>query len=715
MPRQQVKKTYFNFVGGLNTEAGYLTFPANMWKDGDNVIPQLDGSLHLRTAVNYEDAAVLSAQLDSTIAKDTLAYGCHEWNSVKGDGSLNYIVVQRGRFLHFYKNVGGVTATSSTEKAATFITDLNAYKAPLYAGTIGTDPIQCVSANGRLIITSIATDPILVEELDGATSFTVTRLTLRFRDFEGHLEDENLGNNIDKEPTTLSNAHKYNLLNQGWRGVHIDSYFTSQAKYPSNAQQWFIGKDSTDAFNAVLLTKQEFGKSRAAEGHFLLEAFDRDRTDVSGVPGIAIEEEKFRPAACEFFAGRAWYAGTPNSAKLSGWVLFSQVALSDEKYALCYQDADPTSEHTSDLTDSDGGVVPIHGVGTILRMVAADRFLLVFADNGVWAISGTIDAGFSATGYEVRQVSTVGAAGAQAIVRVEDHVFYWSKEGVWMIAPTKEGGLSIVSGSDKVVATFYRNIPALAKKHAVGVHHAEDKKVYWFYQAVPNIDGVTKRFLKDKIVVLDVRLGAFYTHTIENLAANTPKVIDAIITRGSGTDSFLKVMTQVPSGADWSVTWSEFEDGTNQAATFKDWYSKDSVGMGYVGFILTGYDLGVNQGGDRKLQDNYITVMMKRTETGLTTAGEPINGSSVKITARWHFTDDSIAHKWSTIQELYRHRRVFIPPSLPVSSLVDGYPVLIGKHKLRGRGNAFQLKFESTIDKDFKLIGWSIPVLSNVD
>lgn len=713
MPRQQVKKTYFNFVGGLNTEAGYLTFPANVWKDGDNVIPQLDGSLHLRTAINYEDSAVLSAQVDSTSAKDTLAFGCHEWNSAKGDGNLNYIVVQRGRFLHFYRNVGGTT--SATEKAAAFILDLNAYKAPTYPGVIGTDPIQCASANGRLIVTSIATDPILIEELDGAVNFTVTRLTLRFRDFEGSLADENLGNDIDKEPTTLTNPHKYNLFNQGWRGVHVDAYFAALAKYPSNAQQWFLGKDASDNFSPALLEKQEFGKSRAPQGHFLLEAFDRDRTDVSGVAGLTVEEEKYRPAACEFFAGRAWYAGTPNSAKIGGWVMFSQVALSNEKYALCYQDSDPTSEHLSDLADDDGGVIPIHGVGSILRMVAMDRFLLVFADNGVWTISGTIDSGFAATAYEVRQVSTTGAVGPQAVVRVEDHVFYWSKEGIWMIQPTKEGGFQITSGTDKSIASFYRAIPALAKDHAVGVYHPEDKKVYWLYQGAPNADMVTGRFLKDKMIVLDVRIGAFYTHTIKDLAVDTPKVLDAIVTRGSGTASFFKLLAQAPSLGQWSVTWAEFEDGTNQPATFMDWYSADGVGIGYTGYILTGYDLGVNQGGDRKLQTNYITVLMKRTETGIDALGEPINGASVKVTARWHFTDHAVANKWSATQEVYRHRRVFIPDTLPVSPLQDGYPVVVGKHKLRGRGNAFQLMFESTIGKDFKLIGWSIPVLSNVD
>jgi hypothetical protein len=300
-------------------------------------------------------------------------------------------------------------------------------------------------------------------------------------------------------------------------------------------------------------------------------------------------------------------------------------------------------------------------------------------------------------------------------VRVEDHVFYWSKEGVWIIQPTKEGGFSIVSGTDKSIATFFRAISPLSKNHAVAIYHPEDKKIYWLYQNAPNADGVTNRFLKDRMLVLDVRIGAFYTHTIQNLASNTPKVIDAIVTKGSTVANALKFMTQVPSAANWTMTWAEFEDGTNQPATLKDWYSKDSVGVGYVGFIVTGYDLGAGQGGDRKLQTNYATVLMKRTETGIDAGGVPINASSVTLSARWHFTDDAVAKKWSTPYEIYRHRRVFVPASLPSSTFVDGYPVIVAKAKLRGRGNAFQLKFESAIGKDFKLIGWSIPVLSNVD
>lgn len=750
MPRQQVKKTYFTFVGGLNTEGGYLTFPANRWKEGVNVIPQFNGELHLRTAMNYEHNFQLSAQLDSTSVKQTLAYGAYEWNNVQGSGGTNYIVVQRGRFLHFYENVG--SQTSRTELASTFIIDLAAYQSSNYPLVIGSQPVQCASTNGKLLIVSPGTEPILVEQVEGDTAFTVTKLTLQMRDFEGDLSDIYVGNAVDTNPATLTDAHKYNLLNQGWRNPHIgsqiDAYFTSQGNYPSNAQQWFAGKDTSDNFDPALLVKQEFGKSRAPQGHFLLDVFYRDRATAAGIAGLVLEDEFYRPSTVEFFAGRAWYAGVSNSSKIGSWVLFSQTGMSKDKFANCYQAADPTSEQQSDLVASDGGVIPIHGVGSVLKLVALDRALLVFADNGVWSIAGPADSGFSATSFEVTQLTSVGASGPDSIVRIESGAVYWSGEGIFQVSVGQGGFLEAKNITDTSIASFYNDINASAKLYASGVYHARDKKVYWLYQNSPNTDGATDRFLKDRILVLDTRLGAYYNHSIQPLASNSPFILDAIVTKGSssqatsfdviltnldnvvnfygdqvvetfenttGSVPTLKFLTIVPSGSNFTVTFSEFEDGTIQAAKFKDWYSKDSVGIGYTGFILTGYDLGVEQGGDRKLQTPYITVLMKRTETGIDAGGNPINDSSVKLTTRWDFTDLATPHKWSTTEELYRHRRVYIPPSLPQSSYDDGYPVVISKHKMRGRGNAFQMKFESTAGKDFKLIGWSIPVLSNVD
>jgi hypothetical protein len=745
--RQVAKKSYFTFVGGLNTEAGYLTFPPNMWDDGDNIIPKIDGSVERRLAMNYETSASNSSNLDTSATKTTLAYGCWEWDNVGGTGGKNYIVVQRGRYLRFYS--GSATALSGTEMASTFVIDLNTYKAPTYPKTIGTDRVQVASANGKLLVVSPATEPFLVEELtDAATAFTITTLTLRFRDFEGDGSDTGIGDDIDLEPVALSDPHKYNLFNQGWRGAHVDTYKTSQGVYPSNSQQWFLGKDTDDNFDAALLEKQEFGKSRAPQGHFILDAFSRDRASVSGIAGLTLETENYRHSAVAFFAGRAWFAGLASSKKIGGWVFFSQTGVSNDKFGNCYQDGDPTSEHLSDLIANDGGVVPIHGAGAILRLVAMDRGVLVLADNGVWFVTGTLDSGFSATTFEVHKITNSGCLSATSVVSVENQVLYFSTEGIFAVRPGEGDNLLVATSiTDKSIASYYRAISALAKDHAVGKYHAEDKKVYWLYQASPNADATTNRFIKDKMLVLDARLGSFYTHTISPLAANSPYVMDAIVTRGRsltstafdvyesdgdnqmdhsnnqvieyfdlerGAATALKFFTVVPSGSNFTVTWSEWEDGTQNAANFMDWYDKDSAGITYSAYMITGYDLGSGQGGDRQLQATYLTVLMKRTETGTTAGGVAINASEVNMSSRWHFSDTDTSNKWTTARQIYTHRRDYTG-SHPAATYDTGYPVIIVKHKIRGRGHAFQLKFISTAQKDFKIIGWSIPVANNAD
>lgn len=745
MPRQLVKKTYFTFVGGLNTEAGYLTFPPNVWKDGDNVIPQVDGSLHLRTAMNYETSSQLSTHTQTSDEKTYLAYGVHEWNNVNGQGFLNYIVAQKGRYLVIYENTA--TAMSTTEKTGAYVLDLNTYKAGTNPDVIGSEPIQVANVNGKLIVTSSSTEPILLE--DNGSGLTVTTINVEYRDFDGAINDTYLGSQVDTQPSILDNAHKYNLLNQGWTDSYINSFFSSQSKYPSNAQQWHAGKDTDDNFDPALLQKQDFGKSRAPRGRYILNAHQRDRQTASGVT-FTTETENYRVQACAFFAGRAWYAGVYGSAKISSWVFFSQVALNDGQLGYCYQEADPTSEQISDLLASDGGVVVIQGVGEIYKLVPLDRSLLVFADNGVWSISGTIQDGFTADGYEVKQVTTVGALNAESVVAVENSVFYWAADGIWQIAPNPQSGfMSAVNVTENRIASFYQDINKVARDYASGRYHVENKTVYWAYQASPNADNLSNLYKKDKLLILDLRLNSFYTMTINALVSNSPEIVDFVVTKnrtsneqtfditsiasglvttnagvdqvvedfdvGAGDVTAIKWFTIVLDASVYKATWSEFEDGSDMNALWKDWYDKDSTGIAFTGYIITGFDVGVPNGGDKALQGIYVTVLMKRTETGIDASGNPIRDSSVLMSSRWDFTDSTVANKWRTAVECYKHKRLYIPASLPSATFDDGYPVVVKKEKLRGRGNAFQLKFESTSGKDMQIIGWSIPVAINAD
>ena len=55
MAAQASVKDAFTFVGGLVTEGGYFITPENSYKEGVNVVPQMDGTLERRNGLDYED------------------------------------------------------------------------------------------------------------------------------------------------------------------------------------------------------------------------------------------------------------------------------------------------------------------------------------------------------------------------------------------------------------------------------------------------------------------------------------------------------------------------------------------------------------------------------------------------------------------------------------------------------------------------------------
>ena len=52
MPQQTLIKKNYSFVGGLNTDSGYLQQVPNSWKEGDNIIPFLDGHIERRSKID---------------------------------------------------------------------------------------------------------------------------------------------------------------------------------------------------------------------------------------------------------------------------------------------------------------------------------------------------------------------------------------------------------------------------------------------------------------------------------------------------------------------------------------------------------------------------------------------------------------------------------------------------------------------------------------
>ena len=153
------------------------------------------------------------------------------------------------------------------------------------------------------------------------------------------------------------------------------------------------------------------------------------------------------------------------------------------------------------------------------------------------------------------------------------------------------------------------------------------------------------------------------------------------------------------------------------ATTFIVCDFSESSGTGYQdfdgntvdSFVLSHYE-GLNAQAHRK-QAPIVTVYSKRTVTGYTSSGggwAADNPSSTTMTAYWDWTDDSVSGKVGTGQEVYRDVRGFVPSG---ATDVDGYPVVVTRNKVRGRGRVLQLKFAASTDpngKDSHILGYTV-------
>jgi len=727
-------KGSFTFVGGLNAEGGYFITPDNSWKDGVNVVPNMDGTLQRRKGLDYEPFYQLFDSAITADQKNLRAFTVGNWSTVGGNGNLNFFVVQTGYTLSFYDSLSG--SVSSTRKS--FTIDLRSYKATGTTATDGTDVASFASTYGRLIVTTASTNPILIEYTASSDTITVSTITVSIRDFEGF--ESPLA--VDQErteaewtaltPTFLTQA-KYNLYNQGWTDALITTYKTANAnKLPANSKNWISGKNTTDDFDAALLNKQDFGTSPAPKGRTILNAFYQDRSSI-------IYSTAYRPKVCAFFAGRAWYAGM-GSAKELGTVYFSQVLDVISNVGKCYQQNDPTSEVFSDLLDSDGGTIQIPEAGEIIGLQPLGRGMAVLASNGVWFISG-IDTAFTASNYSVARVSNVGCTSAKSIVAVEDSLLYWSNTGIYTLSPgVSAAEFTSQNISDKNIKTFYQNIPTLNKVYAEVSYNVSNKLIYWLYSKIDTGSTSSGRYNKTSILALDIKLNAWYWHDFDTSLGVIPVSLevtkettessavydvlvgtsevqvstdDVIATLSviNGTVQQFKVMALHPvTSNNYSVTFADFENVRTTTTKFKDWYSYNNAGVESNAYFITGYDMG-GVGPARVKTAQYITTFMKRTETTFDENTNPINESGCLMQTRWDFTDNTYAGKWQDEVQVYRQLRPYFAE--PLTTFDDGYPLVVNKNKVRGRGKALQLKFSSETGKDLQMVGWTTTFIGN--
>lgn len=262
------------FVSGLNTELSSVQDLPQHTADELNCTVYPEGIRGRRYGMSIEQDGE-----EFTVEGTPSSFQGYLWKNV-AKTSIDFIVYQVDTKLYFYnaenKPFSAAKNTSYLD-ITQYITDSQNFY--LY-------PVKFVSGAGFLICVSKYLQPLKITYDFSTATFNAEIIYLKYRDFEG-LDD---GLKIDDTPATLTDEHQYNLRNQGWTLTNINAFHADRNVYPSNNLQWFIGKDNSGNYNTTELLKHYFGNTPAPRGHFILNYFEKNRSEVSGIWGDAVKK-----------------------------------------------------------------------------------------------------------------------------------------------------------------------------------------------------------------------------------------------------------------------------------------------------------------------------------------------------------------------------------------------------------------------------------------
>lgn len=678
----------------------------------------------------------------------TASTNVFEWNSVNGDHTVNFVVVQAQNDLLIYDEGSSILSQGLLETLS-----LTPY---IVTDSHLTSPVAFSSGKGLLFVVNERLTPIYIKYDSDLETFSITEISVQIRDLIG-VDD---GLSVEARPTVLSVSHEYNLYNQGWPDyiVHCwdnprgesGSYTYALPKtrtevgfYPGNCDLFHAchpsyaeESDKVGSYSPYAITKQSFGNTPAPKGHYIINAFNRNRNEVSGlsVPSSSIKEETIlsRPSCNAFFAGRLWMSGI-STTFLSGTIYFSQVVKSEEDLGKCYQEQDPTAEDLNAVLATDGGSIEILDAGRIFSLKVLGKSLIVFTSNGVWAITGTSDAGFTAESYDVVKVSSLGTIYPDTIIEAEDRLFYWSFTGIVTIeSDANFGGVSAKLITDTTVKTLYNNIPGTSKIKAKSAYDRKNQRILWLYSKDSTIYDTYASKCKNALI-FDIRLGAFYEYEFGDISTNNCYVVAAFSPRSNSSSVPINMNVMVGAdniivGADnVIVTGATTVDAATVAdlkyvvfyqdefvgfaemssETFKDWENVDGTGAYYDSTVVTGFEnLGDSA---RRKSTVYVVTHFVRTENEFLEEGSTLyfdRPSSCMLQAIWDYSDSDASNRYSSSNQVYRLRR-YADPTGP-GAFAYGYSVVSTKNKVRGNGKSLSLKFSNEDGKDYQLLGWEI-------
>lgn len=463
---------------------------------------------------------------------------------------------------------------------------------------------------------------------------------------------------------------------------YISTWFSVEGNYPSNADVWWYFKNTSDVFDpATTVANTTLSIGTAPQGHYILNAFNQDRVTASTIAGVGSTTTTGRPTTGCWFQGRVWYTGVSGFQDVTSqsnfytWtenIYFSQVVTGVSDFGLCYETNDPTSETLSQLLPTDGGVITIVGSGSIIKLFPIQNGLLVFANNGVWFITGSQGIGFAADDYTITKISSVKVLSNKSFVDVLGLPYFWNEEGIYSVTPSQSGSLTVEPLTVGTILTYYNTIPLASKQYARGAYDPIDYKIQWIFRSTQE-SNITSRYQFDSILNYNTYNKAFFPYTISGTTNNN--FIQSI-----SYINYPYISTNTPDpGFKYGMT------SFNTFISYAEEYDTNYVDWGsinYVSYFVTGYK--VHGQGLKKFQVPYLNVFSRNATGYLAYYLQPI----------WDYAVSTNTGQVGVKQF--------------VESFDDNHGVIIKRLKVRGRGYTVQFKFSSVDGQPFDIIGWAV-------
>jgi hypothetical protein len=481
---------------------------------------------------------------------------------------------------------------------------------------------------------------------------------------------------------------------------YINTWFSAESTYPSNADVWWYFKNSSGVFDPLNTANNvTLASGNAPQGKYILSAFNQNRSAISGISGLTTVATNARPATGAWFQGRVWYTGVNASQPASGdvnfysWsenIYFSQIVQTISDFGLCYQTNDPTSENLFGELPSDGGVISIQGSGNIYKLFPLFNALLVFAANGVWYISGSTGVGFAANDFTIVKLSAVKSISSTSFVDINGLPMFWNEEGIYQVEPAKQGTqllnsplhvqpLEVNPLTVGTILSYYSSIPLQSKRYARGSYNPIDYNVQMCFKSTVET-SITDRYNYDTVLNFNTYNKAFYPYTF-TLSPSLPTINGVIYISSpggsAGPNSVFKYLTTYNG----NFTLSEERD-----STFKDWTTSGHA-TDFTSYFVTGYK--IHGQAQRRFQIPYVYMYFRNDALPF----------SYELQSIWDYASTSSTGRWSVKQV--------------VSSFKPGYNMMFRRHRLRGRGLALQIKVTSVSGQPFDIMGWSALEIQN--